>query len=46
MGAAQHERVDLGLPQRRQVLLGGAEHLGSVGDAGLDELDEPGGTRR
>ena len=41
MRAAEHERVDAGVPQRREVLLGDGEHLGRVGDAGLDELDEP-----
>ena len=41
MRAAEHERVDPGVAQRRQVLLGDGEHLGRVGDTGLDELDEP-----
>ena len=38
--AAEHERVDVGGLQRREVLLGDREQLVAARDAGLDELDE------
>ena len=39
--AAEHERVDVGGLERREVLLGDREELRPARDAGLDELDEP-----
>ena len=40
--AAEHERVDAGGVQRRQVGLGQAEQLPAAGDPALDELGERG----
>ncbi len=39
--AAEHEGVDAGVPERREVVLGHGEELGRIGDAGLHEVDEP-----
>ncbi len=41
MGAAQHQRVDVGALQRLEITLGQSEHLAAAGDAALDEIDEP-----
>ena len=40
MRAAEHESIDVGFFEGREVLLGHFEQLGSAGDARLNELDE------
>ena len=42
MGAAEQQRIDLGVDDRSEQALGEHVHLFGIGLASLDELDEPG----